>query len=358
VKDESRTFNSGRANFFLLVFIASIFAGGVLKITAPVILPFTIALLLAFAVHPLVKLAEKIRFPRSFAILLIALLIIAGLYGLGVVFYTSGKMLISLYPKYENRLTEIYGWLTRFSGFSYDEDLSLFENLWAQLGIRTWVRTFTISFSNIFLQFLKSAFLVVIFLVFLLLEASLIKEKLNPAFGTRADRINRIGQDLMSQTSRYLMAKFLISLVTGIIIAIGLRLVGLEFAIMWGILQFILNFIPVLGSIAVGVGASLFALIQFWPNPVPVIIVVAIMLVVNMVIGNILDPKIIGEHVGISPLVVLISLVVWGWIWGFTGMIVAVPMMVIIKIVCQNIPILEPVSIFIGSHKAVQAQKT
>ncbi|MDR0474363.1 MAG: AI-2E family transporter, partial [Treponema sp.] len=286
MKDVSRSFNSNRAIFFLMAFIASIVAGGVLKVTAPVILPFTIALLLAFAVYPLVKLSKKFHFPRLLAILLIALLIIAGLYGLGMVFYTSGKMLISLYPKYENRLIDIYKWSARFLGGSYDEDLSFFENLWAQLGIRTFVRTFTFSFSSLFLQFLKSALLMVIFLVFLLVEASLIKEKLEAAFESRSDRINQIGQDLMNQTSRYLTAKFLISLITGLIIAFGLKLAGLEFALVWGVLQFILNFIPVLGSVIVGFGTSLFALIQFWPNPVPVIIVIAIVLGVNIIIGN------------------------------------------------------------------------
>jgi predicted PurR-regulated permease PerM len=81
--------------------------------------------------------------------------------------------------------------------------------------------------------------------------------------------------------------------------------------------------------------------------------VVGIVLVVNLILCNIFDPKIIGDHVGISPLMVMISLSIWGYIWGFAGMILAVPMTVIIKIVCENIPILEPVSILIGTRKAV-----
>jgi predicted PurR-regulated permease PerM len=77
-----------------------------------------------------------------------------------------------------------------------------------------------------------------------------------------------------------------------------------------------------------------------------------------MILGNILDPKIIGDNVGISPLIILVSLAIWAWIWGFVGMIIAVPMTVIIKIVCENISILEPVSILIGSRRSVQAKKT
>lgn len=358
MKDVFKTFNSGRANFFIMAFIAAIFAGGVLKITAPVILPFTIALLLAFAMYPLVRLFNKFHIPQILSILLVVILIIAGLYGLGMVFFTSGRMIISHYPKYEDRLTEIYVWAARFLELSYDEGLSFFENLKAQLGIRTWVRNSTPSFINFFVQFIRSAFMMTIFLVFLLVEAGQIKEKIKKAFEDRSDRINQMGHDLMDQISRYLTAKFLISLINGILFAVSFSLVGLEFAIVWGVLQFILNFIPTLGSIVAGVAMSLFALIQFWPQPGPIILVIAIIIVVNIVLGNILDPKIIGERVGISPLVILFSLVVWGWIWGFTGMIVAVPMTVIIKIICENIPILEPISIFIGSRKAVRAIKT
>jgi predicted PurR-regulated permease PerM len=193
--------------------------------------------------------------------------------------------------------------------------------------------------------------------MFLLVEASNFKEKLTIAFEGRSERINQIGHDLMNQVTRYLTAKFLISLATGIVFAIALRIVGLEFAVIWGVIQFFLNFIPTLGSVAAAIGISLFALIQFWPNPVPVILIIVILLLLNIILGNILDPKIIGEHVGISPLMILLSLLIWGWIWGFTGMVVAVPMMVIIKIVCENVPILEPVSIFIGSRKAVQTIK-
>jgi predicted PurR-regulated permease PerM len=76
-----------------------------------------------------------------------------------------------------------------------------------------------------------------------------------------------------------------------------------------------------------------------------------------MIIGNILEPKIMGDNLGLSPLAVLMSLIIWGWLWGFAGMILAVPMTVIVKIVCENIPMLEPVSLILGSHRAIAAQK-
>jgi predicted PurR-regulated permease PerM len=198
--------------------------------------------------------------------------------------------------------------------------------------------------------------MVVLFVVFFLFEAVFIMRKLDLAFeNKRAGQIKKISIDVASQISRYLSLKFVISLVTGVIVAAGLRLVNLEFAVVWGIIQFILNFIPNIGSIAAGIGATLFALIQFWPNPAPVVVVGLIMLGTNMIIGNVLEPKIMGDNLGLSPIVVLMSLLIWGWLWGFAGMILAVPMMVIIKIVCENIEVLEPISILLGSRKAVAA---
>jgi predicted PurR-regulated permease PerM len=354
MRDPFKSFNSGRANFFLVAFIACIMAGAVLKITAPVLLPFTIAFLLALVMHPMVNFMEKFHIPRIFSIILVVCFIITCLYFLGVILFSSGRTLLSLYPKYEERLTEIYIQVGQFFELSYDEHLSFFENLWSQLGIRTQIRNITLSLSNTFILFLKDAVMVVLFVVFLLIEAAYFKQKIDLAFeNKRSGQILKISADVIRQITRYLSTKFLISLATGLIVTLGLGLIGLEFAPVWGSIQFILNFIPNIGSIAVGVGASLFALLQFWPEPGPVIMTALVMLGVNMILGNVLEPKIMGDNLGLSPIVVLFSLMIWGWLWGFAGMILAVPMTVIIKIFAENIPVLEPLSIILGSNRGL-----
>jgi len=350
--------HSNRAVFFMMVFICIIIAATVLKIASTVILPFTIAALLAFVMFPLIKTLDKIRFPRTLSILIVVIIIVSGMYLFGMVLFTSGKMIIEQYPQYEDRFKVIYDWIAEIFELPNNEELSFLQNLWDQEAIRLWVRDFTISFSNTSVKFLSSAVLVVLFMVFILMEANYFNDKIKKAYRNRLEKIDRMGNEVIAQVTRYLGAKFLISLANGIIFAVSFHLIGLEFALVWGVIQFLLNFIPTLGSIAAGVGISLFALVQFWPEPGPIIMVVAIILVVNLVLCNIFDPKIIGEHVGISPLVILISLSIWGFIWGFAGMLLAVPMTVIIKIVCENIPILEPMSILIGSRRSVQAKKT
>ena len=354
----AKSFQSNRAVFLLMVFICCTIAAGILKIAATVILPFTIAVLLSFVMYPIVKGLDKIRCPRVVSILLVVVIIVSFLYLVGMVLFTSVMMIIAQYPRYEDRFIEVYIQVASLFQLPFDEHLSFWENLWGQLGIRNFIRDYTFYFSNHILKFISSAIIVIFFTVFILLEASFFKQKLDIAFEKRSERIGKMGHDIMAQVTRYLTAKFFISVANGLIFAVGFRLVGLDFAIVWGITQFLLNFIPNLGSIVAGVTISLFALIQFWPNPVPIIIVVSIILAVNMILGNMLDPKIVGEHVGISPLMILISLAAWGWIWGFTGMVLAVPMTVIIKLVCENIPVLEPVAIMIGTRKSVLATKT
>ena len=340
-----------------MILICCILIGAVLKIASAVILPFTIAILLAFVMYPLVKFMDKLRFPRVLSIFLIIILIVILLSGFGIVLFTSGSSVLSLFPQYEQRMNTIYFSVAPTLGLSNDESLTLWENLWGQLGIRSWIFNSVITLSNSFFKFVSGAVLVTFFVVFILMEASFFKEKLETAFENRSNRITRMGHDLMTQVTRYLTAKFFISLATGASCAIAFRLIGIEFAIVWAVLQFILNFIPTLGSIAGGFTVSLFALIQFWPEPGPVVATIIVVLAINMILGNFLDPKIVGEHVGISPLMVLVSLAIWGYLWGFAGMILAVPMTVIIKIVCENIPMLEPVSVLISSRKSVRARK-
>jgi len=340
----------------MMVFLCVIFAAAVLKIASTVILPFTIAVLLAFVMSPLIKAMEKIRCPLYLSILLVVLIIITGMYIFGMVIFSSGRMIIMYLPKYTNRFNDIYNWLAQILDLPNNQELSFYQNLWGQEGIRTFVRNFTISSSSIFFRFLSSALLVVLFMVFLLVEASFFREKFMIAFENRIGRIDRIGNDIMFQITRYLAAKFIISLANGIVLAISLSFAKLEFAVVWGVIQFVLNFIPTLGSIVVGVIVSLFAIIQFWPDPGPVILVISILLGLN-IITSVLDPKIIGDNMLISPLVVLASVAIWGYIWGFAGMVLAVPMTVIIKIVCENIPIMEPISIMIGSKRSTFARK-
>ncbi|MDR0527270.1 MAG: AI-2E family transporter [Spirochaetaceae bacterium] len=350
-------FKSGNINnsiAFLIAFIALVLAGVVLKLTAPVTVLIIIAVFLTCVMNPLVTALERLKMPRLAAIILTSCLIIIGFFIAGMILYSSGRKILSRWFIYENRLLEIYRALGGFLGFSYNENLGFIDNLWAQIEVRNNIRQWTIAFSNGFIGFFKNALMVVMFVIFILIEASSIKIKIALAFENKlSSQIRKIASDIERDVTRYISVKFFISLATGVVVGIGLQIVNLEFAAVWALMQFIINFIPLIGSIAIGIFATLFALLQFWPQPGPVIAVGIIMLSTNLILGTIMEPRITGYKLNISPIIILIALLLWGWLWGFAGMVLAVPMTVIIKIICENIPVLEPVSVLLGSGKSL-----
>lgn len=156
--------------------------------------------------------------------------------------------------------------------------------------------------------------------------------------------------NIVSQVTRYISIKFIISLATGVLVWLGLTIVRQDFALVWGFFAFVMNFIPTFGSIFSWALTTLFAVLQFYPAPAPIAFAAIWLLLINFVLGNIVEPRIEGQNLGISPFIILVSLSLWGWMWGFVGMIIAVPIMVIIKIVCVNFSFLHPIAIFLGNR--------
>jgi predicted PurR-regulated permease PerM len=132
--------------------------------------------------------------------------------------------------------------------------------------------------------------------------------------------------------------------------------VGLEAAPTWGALAFFLNFIPTVGSILAGIPPVLLALLQFYPSAGPALIILIAVVVINQALGNIVAPKIMGDQLNLSPVVILLSVMFWGWLWGIAGAFLSVVITCSIKIVCENIPMLHPVSVMMSSGKAIRKQ--
>ncbi len=347
-----------RASLVMLGLITLILVFGALKLTSSVVLPFVIAVLLTFVLEPLIILLGKLKIPRILAAIAVVLGIGFAVYMVGLLLFNSIKTIATLYPKYEVRFEEIYRMIAETFDLPYDEHLTLFDNLWNQLNIRSRVQIAAFQFSESFVVFLKDSMMVTLFIIFLLLEIGHFKHRAEVAFArTFPGGLTNIINSIVHQTTRYLSIKFFISLATGLLVGFGLHVIGLDFPVVWGVLSFILNFIPTIGSIVAGLGVFIFSLVQFYPDPGPVIASGMVVLGANFIIGNIIEPKVQGDNLGLSPFVILVSLVGWGWLWGFVGMILAVPMAVITKIFCEQIPGLEAVSIMMGSYKAAMRKE-
>ena len=187
-----------------------------------------------------------------------------------------------------------------------------------------------------FFHFLGSTVWVVLFLIFMLAEREGLPGRLHNAFGQRrAEKIIKIGGRISLAVEEYLGLKTLISLLVGGLTAIALWLFGVQFAMLWGLLTFLLNFIPNIGALIATVPPVFVTLFQYG-SPSMALFVAGVLVSIHLVVGNYLEPKIMGRGLDLSPLVVLFSLVFWGWMWGGVGMLLAVPITAAVKIAMEE----------------------
>ena len=174
------------------------------------------------------------------------------------------------------------------------------------------------------------ALLVFLMMVFILLEAGDLPAKLKSAFGWGGRELTQ----LMREVQRYLGIKTLISLATGILIGTWIWLIGCSYPLLWGLIAFLFNYIPSVGSIIAAVPAVLLTLLDLGLGNA--LLVTLGYLVTNIVLGNVVEPHLMGRRFGLSTLVVILSLIFWGWLWGPLGMLLSVPLTMILKILLEN----------------------
>jgi len=193
---------------------------------------------------------------------------------------------------------------------------------------------------------LANGFLILLTVIFMLTEAGTFKSKVRSCIKNPESAIEKI--ELFSASAKHYMAiKAAISACTGTLVAIFLSIVGIDFAILWGLLAFFLNFIPNIGSVLAALPAVLLAIVQFGTGSA--VIVAAGYAVLNVVIGNVVEPKFMGQGLGLSTLVVFLSLVFWGWVLGPAGMLLSVPLTMMVKIALDKNPDTAWVSVMLGN---------
>jgi predicted PurR-regulated permease PerM len=339
---------SAAARFLVIAASTVVLIAG-LRAAQSLIIPFLLAVFLAIICSPAVIWLHRRRVPRVLAILLVVVALMGVLTGVGALVGGSVNDFIESVPTYQGRLNTLLEnwshWLDRF-----DVDLpSLRVQDYVNLGgvmnvLGTGLKGLAATLSN--------TFLIILTTVFILAEATTFSVKLRAAFGDSRRSIPNLGQ-VTTQVQRYLAVKTAVSLVTGAAVALWTSLLGLDFALVWGLLAFLLNYIPNIGSIIAAVPAVLLATVQLGLGPA--LLVAAGYLVVNTALGNIVEPALMGQAVGLSTLVVFVSLVFWGWVWGPVGMLLSVPLTMIVKIFLENSDELRWLAVLLDSPKKAQA---
>ncbi len=326
-----------------------------LKAASSVLLPIVFACFVMLILFPLLERLDKLHVPYWISNTIGILLFLAFLVVVGILVFMVIQRLIIGIPAYGNRLNELDLLITSKVGSFFDFENG--ETFLSRMDIN-WINIALTSLTNIsshFATVMKNILLVFIFLFFLILERQTLTPKIKQAFnGKKSKMIVSITQRTTHQISRYLFIKFTISLITGILFYLTAAVTNLDFAILWGLLAFVLNFIPSIGSLISTLVTITMALIQFAPDWISIIYVAVLTISIQTVLGNIIDPRLQGIQLGLSPFVLLVSLSLWGFIWGIPGMFLAVPLTSMIQILCVNIEGMRPIAILLGSGKRIQ----
>ncbi len=318
------------------------------KVAYNVVIPLMIAWLFSYICGPVVNYLVHRKVPLGFAVFSVLMLVLFICYFCGIFLGARVRDVLAESPKYLAQLHAIYQ--DTATKFELPEHYLADIDWTRQIGPKLAALSGSVA---VFMgNFLGKLILVLIFLVFMLLGKPYFKYKVAAAFpAERAAQFTEIMASISKQIGRYLVVKVAISGVTGVLVWLALTLLKVEFALTWGALAFFLNFIPNIGSIVASIPPILLAIVQYYPSAwTPVFTAVALLLI-QMVMGNVIEPKIMGDSLNLSPVVILLSLVFFGWMWGMVGALLSVPFAATIKIVCENVAALKPISILMGSGR-------
>ena len=327
------------------VFLLTILAFGlVLSKAAQVAIPFMLAFLFAMLFAPFIRWGLRYRIPALIMVFVVLACLLAVFIPLG--FFLNSRMqgVIDVLPGYYGKLVDI--------GRSVLDEYNIPKEFWVQVNWYNTIGRYVSGMTGFMLNWLGSMAMVLVFLVFMLLEVPYVDNRILMAFeGEKGEKISRVAQKIVTQISKYLRTLAVISFATGLCVWGALSVLGIDFALTWGVLAFFLNFIPTIGSIAASIPPILFAIVQFYPDWVPAALTLLSLLCIQFTIGNIMTPKIMGDALDLSPVVILISLLFWGLIWRISGALLSVPIAVMIKIICENIPPLHFFAVMISSAR-------
>lgn len=334
--------------------ISVILICAVLKVTASVSINVLLAVFLFFLVYPLLHGLDKIKCPSWISLILTILLIIFVILLAFEFFIFTIDLLIRTLPGYSSRLGDIEQLILKPVRKVIDlpEGFSLFMNI-------DWIGTIVVPAlrraSASAVTIVKNGFVVILMAIFLLLERNSIIPKLEEAAeGDNKAKVQVMWERINHQVSKYLGLKLLISAATGVLFYIIARIVKLDFASVWGVMAFIMNFIPTFGSIIITTLTIVMAVLQFFPVWTPIFIVAIGTVATQMILGNIIDPRLQGNQLNLSPFVILVSLSVFGYIFGVVGMFLAVPLLSILEIVMANMEGTRGIAIMLSSDKSLR----
>tara|TARA_B100000579_G_scaffold432066_1_gene448228 strand:- start:682 stop:1695 length:1014 start_codon:yes stop_codon:yes gene_type:complete len=300
-------------SLFILAVIAVAF---ILNFTQPIMVPFVLALLIRILIDPIIDFQTQYLNVHRIVAVFVSLCLIVFLFIIIVPFiFSSVVTFLESADDYNAKVLILLDIIiSKLQNFDLNVDRDTIRNSLINLPLLDWASTILSNSAN----FISKFFLVVIMTLFLLL-------------GKKSKETSSQWNDIIGHVKKYIFTKFLTSTATGILAGLIYWFLGMELAFIFGTLTFILNFIPVIGSVIAVLLPIPIAVLQF-PELSQVMLIILLPTVVHTLIGNILEPKIFGEAFGLHPITIILSLIFWGMIWGIIGVLLAAPITAIIKI--------------------------
>jgi len=338
-------------NHWTLVIVALFALGWTLRETAPVSIPIAAAFLSALAVLP-VSIAVSRAVPRggqwlgpfcaTAPILLLLLLFLAGI-------SFAGREVIAAAPMLSSRIDEAVASGGRsLLGFSVANPCQLETLLREVIGpVAQHARRAAAAVAGGSLTLVATLFL----LLLMLIEAPVWRAKLVRLSHEEAARWEEAFEEAAIRIRRFLWTRLLLGAATALLYTAYLWIFGIDLLFTWALLALLLNFIPTIGSIIAGLLPALYALAT--KDPGTALAVAGGLLVIEQIMGNYVDPRLMGHQLGLSPVIVLITLMVWGWIWGPLGAFLATPLTVLMATLCTHSSRMRPVGMLLGDTSNV-----
>jgi AI-2 transport protein TqsA len=314
-----------------------------MKAASSILVPFFLAVFIAVICTPPLFWLQRKGVPKVLALvfILVAILVLGFLFG-ALIGPSLNHFLTSL-PDYQDRLSTHIATL-----ISWLQEKGV--NIPAEEVPRTfypgWVMSLAGGIFSALSSVLTNAFLILLTVVFILLEAADFPKKLRAVLKNPEKSLSTI-EKFSQNAKRYLVIKTLISATVGLVIWLWLIILGVDYPVLWGTLSFLLNYVPNIGAIIAALPVALLALVQLGVGSA--LLTILGFTVVHIVVGNIIEPKLTGKGMSLSTLVVFLSLVFWGWVLGPIGMILSVPMTSLVKIAMESYEKTQGIAIMLGS---------
>ncbi len=319
-----------------------------MKAASSIVVPFLLAIFISIlAASPMLWLQNK-GWPLWAALTTIITAVIALMTLLILLLGTTLDDFTRELPNYQSRLREIVvGTVDWAEGRGLDVSAERVREVFDPSRAIGIVNNILGGVTNL----LGNAFLILFTIIFMLVEAASFPHKIVRITG---GKISNTYNEILLKIRKYIAVKTQISAATGVSIGLLTFMIDVDFPVLWGIIGFLLNYVPTIGSIIASVPACLIALVQLgiWPTLITALGYFAI----NTVFGNLIEPKVMGKAMGLSTLVVFLSLVFWGWVLGPIGMLLSVPLTMVAKIALEQTPQTMPIAILLDADKPLEEQ--